>query len=109
MKTKRTALVMAVAFWLILFSSGVGLAQTTGPKETFFLSGIVKEVSTDYQWIVLGDRKFFISHDTNVVDENGKRLRLGDIKKNADVAIDAIQHPNGYIIKMIVIITNKGV
>lgn len=109
MKTGRTTLIMAIALLPILLSSGIGFAQTKGAKETIFLSGIVKEVSWDHQSIDINGKKFFISNDTRVEDQKGNRLRLSDVKINFEFAIDAIQHPNGYMIKNIVVITDRGV
>jgi|GEM_PF-1294126 len=109
MKTGRTALIIVMALLLILLSSGIGFTQTKGAKETIFLSGIVKEVSWDHQSIVINGKKFFISNDTRVEDQKGNRLSLSGVKINFEFAIDAIQHSNGYMIKKIVVITDRGV
>ncbi|MBS3919538.1 MAG: hypothetical protein KG012_11710 [Deltaproteobacteria bacterium] len=109
MKTGRTALTIVIALLPILLSSGIGFAQTKGAKETIFFSGIVKNVSWDHKSIIVNDRSFFISQDTKIIDHKGNRLKIDDIEKNADVGIDAIKHPNGFMIKEIVVITNRGV
>jgi hypothetical protein len=109
METRRAVLLIAIALLPILLFSNGSFGQTKGAKETIFLSGIVKEVSWDHQSIVINGRKFFISGDTRVEDQKGNRLRLGDVKINLEFAIDAIQNPNGYTIKKIVVITDRGV
>lgn len=109
MKTGRTARIIVIALLPILLFSGIGFAQIKGAKETIFLSGTVKEISRDHQSIVINGRKFFISNDTRVEDPRGNRLRLDDVKINLEFAIDAFQLPNGYMIKKIVIITDRGV
>ena len=109
MKTGRTALIIVIALLPILLSSGIGFAQTKGEKETIFFSGIVKNVFWDYKSIIVNEKNFFISHDTKVIDQKGNRLKIGDVKTNSDVAIDAIQNQNGYMIKNIVVILDKGV
>lgn len=109
MKTGGTALIIVIALLPILLSSGTGFGQIKGAKETIFFSGIVKNVSWDYKSIIVNDKSFFISQDTNVIDQKGNRLKIDNIRKNADVAIDAIPHPNGFIIKEIVVITDRGV
>ncbi len=103
--------VLLISFVLItnLLYSDIGFTQTRGGRETISLSGVVKDVSWDHKSIVVSEKNFFISHDTKVIDQKGNRLKIDDIKKNADVAIDAIPHPNGFIIKEIVVITNRGV
>lgn len=109
MKTGRTALIIAIALLPILLSSGTGFGQIKEANGTIFFSGIVKNVSWDYKSIVVNEKNFFMSHDTKIVDQKGNRLKIDDIKKNTDVAIDAIQNPNGYMIKNIVVITDRGV
>jgi len=103
--------VLLISFVLIanLLNFDIGFTQTRGGGKTISLSGIVKDVSWDHKSIVVNEKNFFISHDTKIVDQKGNSLKLGDVRKNADVAIDVIQHPNGYIIKKIVVVTDRGV
>ncbi len=109
MKIGRTVLIIAIALLPILLFSGVGFGQTKGAKETIFLSGIIKEVSWDHQSIIINGKKFFISSDTRIEDQMGNRLRLADVKSNFEFFLDAIPHSNGYLIKKIVVITDRGV
>jgi len=104
-------IVLLISFVLIanLLYSDIGFTQTRGGGETISLSGIVKDVTWDHKSIVVSGKNFFISNDTKVIDQKGNRLKIGDVKTNSDVAIDAIQNPNGYMIKNIVVITDKGV
>ena len=104
-------IVLLISFVLIanLLYSDIGFTQTRGGGETISLSGIVKDVTWDHKSIVVSGKNFFISNDTKVIDQKGNRLKIDDIKKNADVAIDVIPHPNGFIINEIVVITNRGV
>lgn len=103
--------VLLISFVLIanLLYSDIGFTQTRGGGETISLSGIVKDVTWDHKSIVVNEKNFFMSHDTKIVDQKGNRLKIEDIKKNVDIAIDAIPHPNGFIIKEIVVITDRGV
>jgi hypothetical protein len=109
MMTIKVVLLISFALFTSLLYSDIVFTQTRGGGETISLSGIVKDVSWDHKSIVVSEKNFFISHDTKVIDQNGNSLKLGDVRKNADVAIDAIPHPNGFIIKEIVVITNRGV
>jgi hypothetical protein len=109
MKTGRTALIMTISFLQILFFYSIGLAQIEGEKDTIFFSGFVKNVSWDQNSIVVAEKKLFISKDTKIIDQKGNRLKLEDIRKGVEVAIDAIRQPKGLIIREIVVITNRGV
>lgn len=106
---KKSALLTSFALLMGLLSFDTGMAQTTRANDHIFITGLVEEVSGDHQAIILNQRKFFIFKDTLIVDQEGKKLNLEHIKKNSDVAIDAIRQQNGYQIKKIVVITNKGV
>jgi hypothetical protein len=77
--------------------------------DRFFQSGIVKEMTSDRKAIIVNGKKFFIHSDTQIVDHKGNKLKMEDIKHNIDVAIDAVTYSNGYLIKKIVIITDRGV
>lgn len=105
---KLVLLILLVIFTNLLFFD-IGVTQTKRVDETIFLSGIVKDVSWDHKSIIVNEKNFFMSHDTKIVDQKGNRLKKEDIKKNVDIAIDAIPHPNGFIIKEIVVITDRGV
>ncbi|MDI6762084.1 MAG: hypothetical protein QME83_03535 [Thermodesulfobacteriota bacterium] len=109
MMTIKVVLLISFALFANLLYSDIVFTQTRGGGETISLSGIVKDVTWDHKSIVVGGKSFFISRDTKVIDQKGNRLKIDDIKKNADVAIDAIPHPTGFIIKEIVVITDRGV
>ncbi len=109
MNTGKFVVLIPLVLCINLLFSDIGISQTKRAGETISLSGLIKDVSWDHKSIVVNDKKFFISHDTKIVDQKGNKLKLEDIKNNSDVAIDAIPHPNGFIIKEIVLITDRGV
>jgi hypothetical protein len=109
MMTIKVVLLISFVLFTNLLNFDIGFTQTRGGGETISLSGIVKDVTWDHKSIVVGGKSFFISSETKVIDQKGNRLKIDDIKKNADVAIDVIPHPNGFIINEIVVITNRGV
>lgn len=109
MNTGKFVVLIPLVIFINLLFSDIGISQTKRADETFFLSGMIKDVSWDHKSIVVNDKKFFISHDTKIVDQKGNILKLEDIKNNSEVAIDVIPHPDGFIIKKIVLITERGV
>lgn len=109
MKKVKIVLVLIAILLQIIILPGGGLTQSKGERENFFFSGIAKEVSLDNKAIVVKDKKFFFSNETRIEDQKGNRLKISDITTDAEVAIDAVKHPSGYIIKKIVVITNRGV
>jgi len=109
MMTIKVVLLISFALFTSLLYSDIVFTQTRGGGETISLSGIVKDVSWDHKSIVVSEKNFFISHDTKVIDQKGNRLKIEDIKKNVDIAIDAIPGPDGYLIKEMVIITDRAI
>jgi hypothetical protein len=109
MDIKKSLLLMFLALFINVLFFDVGMTQTKRADETFFLSGAVKDVSWDHKAIVVNNKKFLITDNTKVVDQKGNRIKISDVKNNSDVAIDAIAHPNGYTIKVIVVIMDRGV
>jgi len=98
------------SFLLInLLTFDVGMTQPIRSERTIFFSGPVREAAWDQKVIVVDNRKCFLSHDTRIVDQKGNPLKRSDIKTNSEVAIDAIALPGGYMIKVIVVITDRGV
>lgn len=110
MNIKKSLLLMSLALFVNLLFIDMGMTQTKRADDTFFLSGPVKDISWDRRAIMINERKFFTSQETIIVDQTEKKLKLEDLKQDSDVAIEAFRQPNGsYLIKKIVVITNKGV
>ena len=108
MNLKKFAGLMPIVLLINILFYNIGQTQTNRPDESIFLSGPVKEVSWDRKTIVVNERKFHISRDTLVVDQDDNKLKLEDIKQDANVAIDAIRQSGTFVIKKMVIIVNKG-
>lgn len=109
MNIKKSLWLIFPALLINLFLFNTGLTQTKRADETIFLSGPVQELAWVYQTIRVNNKKFFFSHDTQVVDQKGNLLKISDVKNNADIAIDAVRQSNGYMIKKIVVITDRSI
>lgn len=75
----------------------------------FFLSGIISEMSWDRNSIVVNGRKFILTSETEIVDQKGNKLPKEGLKTNIEIAIEASSDPNGFLLKKIVIIKDRGV
>jgi hypothetical protein len=44
-----------------------------------------------------------------VFNQQGRVLKIDDLRSNLDVAIDAVRHGNAFMIKKIVVVEDRGV
>ncbi len=109
MKKRKIISTITLTIWILIIFTSTGWGQVKEGKDVVFFSGIVKEISWDHQSMIIQGKKCYVSNDTQVLDQRGNRLKVTDIKANADVTIDAIPHGNGYRIIKIILITDKGV
>jgi len=108
MSLRKIILTNFLIVLVICFSLNVGFSQG-GKAETLSFSGVIQSVSKDNRSIVVDKKTFSITHDTKILDQNGKALKAENIKANADVAIDAISVRNGLQILKLVIIRDKAI
>ena len=104
---KKVVLIKCLISLIVFLSFGSVLSQ--GDEETFSFSGVIKEISRDYQSMVVNEKKFSIPRGAKVLNQQGKELKLEDLRSNLDVAIDATRHGNAFIIKKIVVVEDRGV
>lgn len=104
---KKVILIKCLVSLIVFLAFGNGLSQ--GDEETLSFSGVIKEISRDYQSMVVNEKKFSISHGAKVFNQQGKALKIDELRTNLNVAIDAIRHGNALIIKKIVVVEDRGV
>ena len=108
MNLKKIIVTICLAILMICFSLNVGFSQAN-KEETLSFSGVIQSVSKDNRSIVVDKKTFSITHDTKILDQNGKALKAENIKANANAAIDAISVRNGLQILKLVIIKDKAI
>jgi hypothetical protein len=109
MKAKNKVII--VVFFTVLaalLNWNTNFAQVVR-EESFFYSGIIRTISGDSRSITINKKSFLLQGDTKVVDQEGNKLGIHELKPGIDVAIDAIQGSAGLVIKKIVVIKNPGV
>jgi len=102
MNSKKLFLVKFVIFVLILLMVNFAFSQVK-KEETIFLSGIITSISKDYKSIVVYNENILISSNTKIVHENGKTLKIDDLRVELFVVIEGVQNPNGFLAKKIVV------
>jgi len=94
---------MMSAFVLLIFLPGFRAEKV----ERVSLSGPVENISGDQKVLGLNGEKIALSADTLIVDEEGNRLGLHDIKPQAEIAIEALRHVSNKRVEVIKVIVKK--
>jgi hypothetical protein len=76
--------------WLILliFLPGFRVEK----MESISLSGAVERIDKEQKVVILNGEKIVLSSNTLIVNEEGKRLSLDDIKPNAQIVVEALRY-----------------
>jgi hypothetical protein len=105
---KKVITVVFFTVFAALLNWNTNFAQVV-KEESFFYSGVIRDISGDFRSITVNKKSFLLAGDTKVVDQKGNKLEIHELKPGIDVAIDAIQGSAGLVIKKIVIVKNPGV
>jgi len=89
MKSKKTLDLSMIIFLLVFF---IFLTGFRGVKvEVVSLSGSVDRVDHQQKAVTVNGERVVLSPGTSIVDEQGNRLSLSDIKPKAQVAVEVIR------------------
>jgi hypothetical protein len=102
MGDKRTRMIGVWMIALIVLLSSPGWSQIA-KEQTFSFTGVIEKVDDRLQFVVVNEAKIFISSDTVMVDDTGRVLQAGDLKRRASVALEVIRKPEGFFAKKIVV------
>ena len=102
MGVKRTTMIGVWIIALIFLWSSTGWSQIA-KEQTFSFKGIIEKVDDRLMFVVVNEAKVFIAWDTVMVDDTGRILRVGDLKRRASVALEVIRRPEGFFAKKMVV------
>jgi hypothetical protein len=90
---------------LVIFHPGFSQVKR---EEAIAFSGTIDSIPKDSKFIVVNERRVFISSNTTIASEKGSILRMNDLKIRLSVAIEGVQKPDGiFAAKITVIKTPK--
>ena len=107
MKLRKVFFIQFVIFILALLILSPGFSQVK-KEGTLSFTGSIDNIPKDSKFIVVNERRVFISSDTKIATEKGSILRMNDLKVRLHVAIEGVEKKGGiYAEKITVIRTPK--
>ena len=100
MKLQRILLLKLVVVILTLFIVHPGFSQVKSEKTLSF-SGSIDSIPKDPQFIVVNERRVYLSPATKITDAKGRVLKRWDLKRGDTVAIEGLQKPGGIFARKI--------
>ena len=94
MKLQRILLLKLALVILTLFIFHPGFSQVTSEKNISF-SGTIDNIPIDSDFIVVNERRVFISSHTRMANAKGRILKKGDLKRGLAVTIEGVRKPEG--------------
>jgi len=90
---------------LVIFHPGFSQVKR---EEIISVSGYIDSIPKDSKFIVVNERRVFISSNTKITSEKGSILKINDLKLRLYVAIEGVRKPDGiFAAKITVIKTPK--
>lgn len=107
MKLRKVVFIHIVILILTLLILGPGFSQVK-KEETISFTGSIDSIPKDSKFIVVNERRVFISSNTKIASEKGSILKINDLKLRLYVAIEGVRKPDGiFAAKITVIKTPK--
>jgi len=108
MKLQRILLLKLVVVILTLFIFHPGFSQVTR-EETISFSGQIDNIPKDSKFIVVNERRVFISSNTKIASEKGNILKMNDLRIRLYVAIEGVRKPDGIYAKKITVMKSPQI
>ena len=107
MKLQRILLLKLVVVIITLFIFHPGFSQVKSEKTISF-SGTIDSIPQDPKFIVVNERRVYLSPHTKITNAKGRFLKKEDLKRGATVTIEGVQKPEGiFARKITVLLTPK--
>ena len=109
MKLQRILLLKLAIVIVTLFIFNPGFTQVKR-EEIISFSGTIDSIPKDAKFIVVNERRVFISSNTKIASAKGSMLKKDDLKQGLTVTIEGVQKPEGiYAEKISVLLTPKRI
>jgi hypothetical protein len=108
MNLQRLLLTMLVILDMSLLIVHPGFSQVKGEEIKSF-SGYIDNIPKDSKFIVVNERRVFISSNTRIIGENGNILKIDELKPGLSVAVEGFWKPNGIFAEKITVIKTSKI
>ena len=94
MKLQKILLLKLIVVILTLFIFHPGFSQVKSEKTLSF-SGTIDSIPKESQFIVVNERRVYLSSNTKIANAKGIILKKNDLKRGLRVTIEGVQKPEG--------------
>jgi hypothetical protein len=94
MKLQKILLLKLIVVILTLFIFHPGFSQIKSDKAISF-SGTIDSVPKDPKFIIVNERRVYLSSNTKIASGKGSILRKDDLKRGLSVSIEGVEKPEG--------------
>jgi hypothetical protein len=108
MKLQKILLLKLIVVIVTLFIVHPGFSQVKS-EEIISFSGAIDSIPKDPKFIVVNERRVFISSNTTIASEKGSILKMNDLKIRLHVAIEGVQKPDGIYAKKITVMKSPQI
>ncbi len=103
MKLQKILLLKLIVVILTLFIFHPGFSQVKR-EEAISFSGTIDNIPKDSNFIVVNERRVFISSSTKIANAKGSILRKNDLQRGLGVSIEGVQKPEGIFAEKITVL-----
>jgi hypothetical protein len=103
MKLQRILLLKLAVVSLTLVIFHPGFSQVAR-EESISFSGPIDNIPKDSNFIVVNERRVFISSNTKIASVKGIILKKGDLKRGLAVTIEGVRKPEGIFAENITVL-----
>jgi len=108
MKLQRIFLLKLVVVILTLFIFHPGFSQVRRDETTSF-SGTIDSIPKDPKFIVVNERRVFLSSNTKIANAKGSILKRNDLKRGLGVTVEGVQKPEGVFAEKITVLATPKI
>jgi len=108
MKLQKIPLLKLVVLIMILVIFHPGFSQIKSEAIISF-SGYIDNIPKGSKFIVVNERRVFISSNTTIASEKGSILKMNDLKIRFYVVIEGVQKPDGIYAEKVTVIKDPKI
>jgi len=103
MKLQKILLLKLMVVIVTLFILHPGFSQVKR-EEAISFSGAIDSIPKDPKFIVVNERRVFISSNTKIANAKGSILKRNDLKRGLRVTVEGLQRPEGVFAEKITVL-----
>ncbi|MGQ9645246.1 MAG: DUF5666 domain-containing protein [Thermodesulfobacteriota bacterium] len=108
MKLQKILLLKLFVVALTLFISHPGFPQIKAEKAVSF-SGKIESIPKEADYIVVNERRVYLTPSTKITDSKGSILKKNDLKRGLSITIEAVQKPGGIFAEKIAVVPTRKI